>query len=187
VKDALLERNGELGRLTHADPAPRPARHAGSVLRFAAVPKICPRQARTKTKLHTSATSALSGSLLLVDDDDYVLSALGRGLRGEGHKIFTAPSAARALEILATAQVAVIISDHRMPGMSGIEFLRQVASTRPDIFRIMLSGDSDPAMVAVALGDGTIHKFLSKPWDLESLRGEIRRAFMRHTGTQASE
>jgi DNA-binding NtrC family response regulator len=126
-----------------------------------------------------------SRSLLLVDDEEYVLSALKRALRRDGYRILTAPSGVEGLDLLAHTRVSVIVSDQRMPGMSGIEFLRRVASTCPDTIRIILSGDRDFAMFAKAVDDGVIYKFLTKPWEAEALRDEIRGAFQRHADFQA--
>jgi DNA-binding NtrC family response regulator len=119
-------------------------------------------------------------ALLLVDDDEFVLSALRRTLRGDDYVIHTASSAAQAIELLGHTRVAVVVCDQRMPGMSGIEFLRRVATTHPRIVRLLLSGFGDVEMASQAAGDGVVHTFLTKPWEGESLRVEIRKAFLRH-------
>jgi DNA-binding NtrC family response regulator len=124
-------------------------------------------------------------NLLLVDDDEYVLSALKRVLRRDGYEIHTAPSAIAALEFLAHARVAVIVSDQRMPGMDGTELLRRVASLYPDVIRIMLSGTSDLDAITQAVNDGAVYMCLPKPWEDELLREHIRSAFRRHAEQQA--
>ena len=126
-------------------------------------------------------------SLLLVDDEEYVLSALKRSLRRDGYQIHTARSAVEALKLLAHTRVAVIVSDQRMPGMSGNEFLRRVASMHPDTIRIMLSGYNDLETVTQAINEGAIYKFLTKPWEDEPLREDIRKAFRHHAELQAAQ
>lgn len=116
-------------------------------------------------------------SLLIVDDEENNLRALKRVLRGQGYDIQTATSALAGLELLANGQIAVIVSDQRMPGMSGTEFLRRVKLLYPDTVRIVLSGYTDLAAVTAAINEGAIYKFLTKPWEDEALREDIRQAF----------
>jgi len=84
--------------------------------------------------------AAAQRTLLLVDDEEYILTALKRLLRRESYRVLTAPSGHEGLELLAKNQVYVIISDQRMPGMMGVEFLRRAKDTYPDTVRIVLSG-----------------------------------------------
>ncbi|WP_213994757.1 EAL domain-containing protein [Arsukibacterium sp.] len=125
---------------------------------------------------------AVSGtkSILLVDDEENILSALSRLLRKEGYQILTSSSAAQAFEILALHQVQVIVSDQRMPGMSGTEFLSQVKDMYPDTIRIVLSGYTDLKSVTEAINKGAIYKFMTKPWQDDELRQEIKKAFLKH-------
>lgn len=116
-------------------------------------------------------------TLLLVDDEPGILSALRRMLRYEGYRILIANSAAEGLELLALEDVQVVISDQRMPGLSGTEFLTRVKDMHPDCLRIILSGQADMASVIDAINDGAVYKFLTKPWDDEKLRERIREAF----------
>lgn len=116
-------------------------------------------------------------TLLLVDDEENILRALTRILRGDGYRIFTATSVRDGLEILREHEVRVVISDQRMPEMSGIEFLATVKRMYPGTVRIMLSGYSDAAAVTDAINRGTICKFLSKPWNDEDIRLQVRGAF----------
>jgi EAL domain-containing protein (putative c-di-GMP-specific phosphodiesterase class I)/CheY-like chemotaxis protein len=116
-------------------------------------------------------------TLLLVDDEPGILSALRRMLRQEGYRILTAGSAEKGLEQLALNEVQVVISDQRMPGMSGSEFLTRVKQMHPDCLRIILSGQADMAAVLDAVNNGSVYKFLCKPWDDQQLRERIREAF----------
>jgi EAL domain-containing protein (putative c-di-GMP-specific phosphodiesterase class I)/CheY-like chemotaxis protein len=121
--------------------------------------------------------SETANTLLLVDDEQNVLNALRRLLRREGYHILTAGSGAEALELLALHPVQVIISDQRMPGMSGVEFLSKVKELYPETVRISLSGYSEITTVTDAINKGAIWKYITKPWDDELLLQEIRSAF----------
>ena len=118
-----------------------------------------------------------SRTLLLVDDEANILSALKRLLRRDGYDILTAMSAEQGLEMLASHRVDVIISDQLMPGMSGVEFLRRVKVLHPETVRLVLSGYTDLQAVTDAINEGAIYKFLSKPWDDGILRANIEEAF----------
>jgi CheY-like chemotaxis protein len=124
---------------------------------------------------HSGSQSGLT--LLLVDDEPNVIHALKRLFRREGYRMLTAGSARDALELLAMEPVQVIISDQRMPEMSGVEFLSRVKDLYPDTIRIVLSGYSDINTVTEAINRGAIWKYFTKPWDDETLREEVRRAF----------
>jgi EAL domain-containing protein (putative c-di-GMP-specific phosphodiesterase class I)/CheY-like chemotaxis protein len=115
--------------------------------------------------------------LLLVDDEPNILSALRRLLRGEGYQILTAPDGAAGLALLAEHPVDVIVSDQRMPGMVGADFLREAKQQYPETIRIMLSGYTELQSVTDAVNEGAIYKFLTKPWDDDQLRGHIAEAF----------
>ncbi|HEY3432451.1 MAG TPA: EAL domain-containing protein [Rhodocyclaceae bacterium] len=116
-------------------------------------------------------------TLLLVDDEPYILNSLKRLLRRENYRVLTATSGPEALEILALNPVRVVISDQRMPEMSGIELLSKVKSLYPDTVRIILSGYSELATVTDAINRGAVWKYLTKPWDDETLKEEVRKAF----------
>jgi diguanylate cyclase (GGDEF)-like protein/PAS domain S-box-containing protein len=116
-------------------------------------------------------------TLLLVDDEPNILSALKRLLRGAGLRILTASGGREGMEILAAEQVDVILSDQRMPGMTGVEFLRAVKHSHPETVRMVLSGFTELQSVTDAVNEGAIYKFLTKPWDDTQLRGHILEAF----------
>ncbi|SDH55003.1 MULTISPECIES: EAL domain-containing protein [unclassified Duganella] len=115
--------------------------------------------------------------LLLVDDEANIISALKRLLRPDGYEIHSANSGEQGLEMLAQQPVDVIISDQRMPGLNGADFLRQARILRPDTIRIMLSGYTELQSVTDAVNEGAIYKFLTKPWNDEQLRTHLADAF----------
>jgi FixJ family two-component response regulator len=133
---------------------------------------------------HGAEPSATVRTLLLVDDEAFILNALQRVLRGQGYRILKANSAEEGLELLALNEVQVIVSDQRMPGMNGTEFLCRVKEMYPDTIRIVLSGYTDLALVTEAINRGAIFKFLSKPWEDEQLRAQIHEAFVVHEAKQ---
>ena len=116
-------------------------------------------------------------TVLLVDDEENILSSLKRLLRRDGYRIFAASGGTQGLEILARENIDVIISDQRMPVMTGVEFLRRARETAPDSVRIMLSGYTELESITDAINEGAIYKFLTKPWNDEQLREHIEEAF----------
>ncbi|NML59904.1 EAL domain-containing protein [Massilia sp. RP-1-19] len=116
-------------------------------------------------------------TLLLVDDEPNILSALKRLIRSAGYKVLTASSGIEGLDVLAQNEVDVIVSDQRMPGMTGVDFLRSVKQLYPDTVRIVLSGFTELTSVTDAVNEGAIYKFLTKPWDDVQLRGHIEEGF----------
>jgi EAL domain-containing protein (putative c-di-GMP-specific phosphodiesterase class I)/PleD family two-component response regulator len=116
-------------------------------------------------------------TILLVDDEENILSSLRRLLRRDGYRILAANSAAEGLELLAKNPVDVIVSDQRMPEMTGVEFLRRVKTIHPHTVRIVLSGYTELQSITDAINEGAIYKFLTKPWDDEQLRANIEEAF----------
>ncbi|MGD9584154.1 MAG: EAL domain-containing protein [Lysobacterales bacterium] len=127
----------------------------------------------------TEAPQASLRTLLILDDEENIRRSLQRLLRRDGYRILLAASAAEAFDALARESVQVVVSDQRMPGMSGTEFLSQVRALYPDTVRIVLSGYTDLSSVTEAINRGAIYKFLTKPWDDEDLRRQIQEAFRR--------
>jgi response regulator RpfG family c-di-GMP phosphodiesterase len=121
-----------------------------------------------------------SRTILLVDDEINIINALKRTLRRDGYNTLTANSGEEGLALLAKHEVGVIISDQRMPHMTGVEFLRKVKMLYPKTLRIVLSGYSELESVTSAINEGAIYKFLSKPWDEDLLRDNIRNAFQHY-------
>lgn len=115
--------------------------------------------------------------ILCVDDETNVLRSLQRLFMDEDYEILTATNGADGLAILQdNPDIQLIISDYRMPGMDGIEFLKQVHERQPQTIRIVLSGYADTAAVVGAINEGQIYKFIPKPWNDEELLITIRGA-----------
>lgn len=115
--------------------------------------------------------------LLCVDDEANILNVLKRQLFASDMEIHTALSAREGLELLRSLPpVHIILSDERMPGMGGTEFLREARRIRPDAVRIMLSGFADAARVRQSLEDNHLHLFLRKPWRAEELHQALTQA-----------
>ncbi|MFZ6646042.1 EAL domain-containing protein [Undibacterium sp. TJN25] len=127
-----------------------------------------------------AAPEESSRTLLLVDDEENILRILARLLKPDGYCILLARTASRALEILAENEVAVILTDQRMPEMSGTEFLRLAKDIHPESVRMVLSGHADFDSIAEAINRGAIYKFMVKPWDDEMLIASVREAFRHH-------
>jgi diguanylate cyclase (GGDEF)-like protein len=130
---------------------------------------------------------AVERTLLLVDDEEDVCAALERVLRHDGYRILHANSGQQGLDILSQNDVGVVISDQRMPQMSGVEFLTQVKELYPKTIRIVLSGTGDFESVTGAINRGAIYKFFTKPWDNEVLRVDVMEAFWRHELAQEKD
>ncbi len=107
----------------------------------------------------------MAASILIVDDEEHVRSALRRSLRSEGYELIEAASGKEGLVVLKSRPVDVIISDHSMPEMTGIEFLKNARILRPDAVRIVLTGQADLAMAIKAINEDAVYRFLLKPWD----------------------
>lgn len=136
--------------------------------------------------LRGTASDSSLRTLLIVDDEEDVIKALKRLLRRSGYRILAATSGAAALELLALNDVHVVIADQRMPQMTGSEFLSRVKALYPDTVRMVLSGYSDLASVTSAINRGAIFRYLTKPWNANALREDIRKAFAYHEQKRAA-
>lgn len=113
--------------------------------------------------------------ILLVDDEERILRSLSMLLRTQ-YQIFATSDGNEALRILRQEKIHVIISDQRMPIMSGTELLRQARDIAPDTIRILLTGYSDADAALDALNDGEIFRYINKPWGPKELRETIAQA-----------
>ena len=111
--------------------------------------------------------------ILVVDDDPMVGKALSRRLRREGFDVAVAPSGLAALALVEGFAPDLVISDYRMPGMTGVELLEALGRRWPRARRILLSGDADPDVVLAVQGGGV--RLVTKPWDDEPLVVLLRR------------
>ena len=123
--------------------------------------------------------------ILIVDDEPDNLDLLYRTFHRD-YKVLRAESGPAALEILAKeGEVAVIISDQRMPKMSGTEFLSLTAAQYPDVIRIILTGYTDVEDLVEAINAGKVFKYVTKPWDAEELRTLVSQAVDTHNVLKA--
>lgn len=113
-------------------------------------------------------------TILLVDDEQEVVDALARTIRHGGYRILTATSGAQALEQITQASVDLVISDIDMPGMSGLELLTKIRASHPRIVRFVLTGVASLESALVAINEGRVERYLTKPWEKEELRTAIR-------------
>ncbi|MDY6844778.1 MAG: response regulator [Thermodesulfobacteriota bacterium] len=113
-------------------------------------------------------------TVLCVDDEMNILNSLKRLLRKENYRLLVASSIEEGFKILKENTVNVVISDQRMPVMTGSEFLAEVKEQYPDIIRVMLTGYTDVNSIMESINKGHIYKFLLKPWNDQNLILEIR-------------
>lgn len=125
----------------------------------------------------SSARPVRTPTLLLVDDEENIRAALKRLLRRDGYDILSAGGGQEGLDLMVEHEIDVIVSDQRMPNMTGVEFLRQAKVVQPQTVRIVLSGYTELQSITDAINEGAIYKFLTKPWDDEQLRANIAEAF----------
>ena len=111
-----------------------------------------------------SFTSATLKRVLVVDDEPAALGLASECLRPGGYEIITTPEAREALELVGRKEFAVIVSDQRMPGLSGLEFFKQVKLQQPHTARILLTGVADLDVMIEAINEGEIFRFMVKPW-----------------------
>jgi diguanylate cyclase (GGDEF)-like protein len=143
--------------------------------------------AEDKSLPHADGGEELRQTLLLVDDEESMTAALTRLLRRDGYRILRAHSAEEGLSLLALHDIQVVLSDHRMPGMTGTEFLAKVKDLHPKAIRIMLSGYTAVDAVIDATNSGAVFRFHTKPWDDNVLRASIAEAFRYHWMMQGGE
>lgn len=126
----------------------------------------------------------MSYKILFVDDEAANLRLLERLFRSE-YEVFTAASGDEGLALLAVHDVALILSDQRMPTMTGSEFLKRAAEMRPQTVRIMLTGYTDANDLVDAINSGVVYKYITKPWVNEELKQTVKRALQHYETTKA--
>ena len=116
-------------------------------------------------------------TVLFVDDEVNILKALQRLLRSEHMNVLCASRAQEALELLDKQPCQVVVTDQRMPEMTGVDLLSQVRQRFPDIVRMMLTGYTEMDVAVDAINRGEIYRLITKPWNDDELRATIRQAF----------
>ena len=115
--------------------------------------------------------------IMLVDDEKLILNALQRSLRREGYEIVLASCGPEALEYLKNdPDVAIIVSDYRMPKMTGLELLTEVLRLYPRVVRILLTGRADLDVAIEAINRRILYRFITKPWEESELKAHLRNA-----------
>lgn len=120
-----------------------------------------------------------SPTILLVDDEPRVLDALRRTLREPGYRLLTAGDGREALSMIAAGGVDVLLSDIDMPGMNGIELVKEVRRRHPEVVRLLLTGDASLDSALEAINDGEVYRYLVKPWKAAELRQTVADAVSR--------
>jgi response regulator RpfG family c-di-GMP phosphodiesterase len=117
-------------------------------------------------------------NILIVDDEDSIINSLTRLLRREGFHPIPATSGAEALDLLKNIEtpVALIISDQRMPEMTGDQFLEQAKELVPDAWRYLLTGYADMDALIAAINRGQVHRYIAKPWNDEDIVMQVTQA-----------
>lgn len=114
-------------------------------------------------------------SVLFVDDEEHILNSLKRLLRKEPYRVFCAPGGEAGLQVMKeNPGIQMVVSDQRMPGMCGTEFLAHVKAAYPETIRIVLSGFAEASAIVDAINQGEIYRFVAKPWIDEDLKSTFR-------------
>ncbi|MDB5907373.1 MAG: two-component system response regulator, partial [Massilia sp.] len=104
------------------------------------------------------AAAARTGTILCVDDEPNILSALRRLFHPQGYEVLTAQSAREGLAVLDARPIDLVISDMRMPEMDGVQFLEQARARWPDTLRLLLTGNADVRLILDAVNRGEIYR-----------------------------
>jgi len=118
-------------------------------------------------------------NLLVIDDEEEILKSLFRQFR-KLYRVHTASSGEAGIEIIRSTPIEVIISDQRMPGMTGTQFYARIKHQYPDAMRLILTGYTDIESVIAAINDGHIFRCITKPWNDVELESTVREAFQMH-------
>jgi two-component system response regulator HupR/HoxA len=120
-----------------------------------------------------------SYGILIVDDEPGILESLELTL-GSDYRVHTASSGEEGLRVLESEDIALIISDQVLPTMSGVEFLEKAIERNPRAVRMMLTGYADIGSLARAVNEGRIYRYITKPWEPDELRLNVKRALEAH-------
>lgn len=121
----------------------------------------------------------MNPTILIVDDEQHILNSINRTLRHD-YNVILSLDGKSALQVLREQEVAAILADQRMPGLSGSEFFRQAIKIQPDTTRVLITGYADIEAVIQAVNDGQIYYYIEKPWEPEDLKLVMTRAVERY-------
>lgn len=113
-------------------------------------------------------------TVLLVDDDKHILRSLRRVLRKEDYELLTAESGQEGLALLEKHRAQVVMTDQRMPEMTGVELLQKVKELYPATVRVVISGLAEISHIVESINQGEIYRFIGKPWNDDELKATIR-------------
>ncbi len=114
--------------------------------------------------------------VLIVDDEESILRSVQRLLRNQPYEVVTAGGAKEAIAIFEREPIHLVMADHRMPGGTGVELLREIRDRWPETIRIILSGYTEVKAIIGAVNDGEVYKYFTKPWNDEEIKLNLRRA-----------
>jgi signal transduction histidine kinase len=118
-------------------------------------------------------------SLLIIDDEPDILKALTRQFRRK-YNVFSTTNAEDGFGIMEKENIQVVLSDQRMPGLTGVDFFSRIKSKYPDALKLILTGYSDIEAVIGAINDGQVFRYVTKPWNPEELETIIKEAFEKY-------
>src|SRR5262249_27757773 len=118
-------------------------------------------------------------AILVIDDEAHVVESIRELLRLD-YRVFAANGASEGIALLDQTPVDVVMTDQRMPGMTGVELLHRVRETHPDAMRLLFTGYADIRAVIEAINRGNVYRYIAKPWDPVELQAVVRDAVERH-------
>jgi len=140
-----------------------------------------------KTPFAIKQTKGKEETILIVDDDSMVRSALEMVLTAAGFEVISAKNGEHALRLMLSAKVAVILCDEKMPGMSGTDVLKSIALMQPDAVRILMTAVLDETVAMNAINEGRVFQLLQKPWDEAHLIQMLKNALKQYHLTEENK
>jgi DNA-binding NtrC family response regulator len=125
-------------------------------------------------------------TIVCVDDDPDMLAAVGRALAPLGHNIIKVDDPKQALAIVCEKDIAVLVSDFEMPGMTGVELTAAASVAAPDTVRVLMTGRKSLDTAVDGINHGEIYRYVQKPFDLKVMRKAVEEAFARHLDLAAA-
>ena len=119
-------------------------------------------------------------SILVVDDEPVIIEALTATLSGEGYDVVSAGDAATALGFVEGREFALVLTDQRMPHMTGLELLARVQQIQPDATRLLMTGVLELSTIIDCINRGELYRFIVKPWLREELLATVKNGVQRH-------